>query len=112
MQQCVEQDEQEPDEQRDEDDSRATGEQQQDKRDGGEDRDDHAVPDAAPADQERPVRVAVAEEVEHEPGGEACEEDEHGDRPPEQGDEDDEQDHERVVGGEVREVGARAAVGV
>lgn len=108
----MEQDEQKPDEQRGEDEARGAGEQQQDERDRGEDRDDHAVPDAPPANHERPVHVAVAEEVEHEPGGEASEEDEHGDRPPEQGDEDDEQDNERVVGGEVSEVGARPAVGV
>lgn len=104
----MEQDEQKPDEQRGEDEARGAGEQQQDERD----RDDHAVPDAPPANHERPVHVAVAEEVEHEPGGEAGEEDEHGDRPPEQGDKDNEQDDERVVGGEVREVGARPAVGV
>lgn len=110
VQQGVHKDEHDPDEQRAEDVGGGAGEQEQDERDPREGREHDAVPDygAARGDLERDV----AEEVEEEPGDHAGEEDDEGPGVPEQGDEDDGQDDDGVVHGEVREVGAGAGVGV
>nr|AAV59372.1 unknown protein [Oryza sativa Japonica Group] len=102
----VEEDDDDADEQRGEDVDGGAGEEEEDEGEHGEHRENGALPDGAAAERER----LVAEEVEEEPGDHAGEEDDEGDRVPEQGEEHHGEHHDGVVHGEVAQVGARAAV--